>query len=133
MPNPRYILGVDPTPPLLEKLKLGHQVFHANLDWFAQKYGLDLEDRTNMAKIEGVFLIGSHAEFERWDDAFSDVDFKLVNSFALPMNMQIYKKEVLDRLLHDGEKRNWVDMFFVQRDDQVMEPRYDLTSYWNSF
>lgn len=128
MANPRYItVKGKPTQPLMDKIKRAHEIYHANLEWFTGKYGLDVEEFKDNRKL---FLIGSQAEETVWNDAFSDVDFKLLNRRVLPMSLQIYKKEVLDPLLHDGEKRDWIDMWFAQRDDQIRAPRYDLTRYW---
>ncbi|MEK6911058.1 MAG: hypothetical protein AABW82_04765 [Nanoarchaeota archaeon] len=131
--NPRYITTRNsPSKLLLDKLAWAHQVYHANLGWFADKYSIQ-EDLPKFKDIKSVFLIGSHATKDNWHDDTSDVDFKFHIPGLTSMYAQIYKKEVLDKLLHDGEKRDWVDLWFAQRDDQITHPRYSLTKHWNKF
>jgi|SRR3989344_140452 len=129
MPNPRYLSkeGI-PTVELLGKLYLAKQVFHSNLGWFCETHGFQAEELKNIA---GVYLIGSHAEEDGWNDNTSDLDIKLVNGSAFPENLHRYKREVLDKLLHQGEKRRWVDLFFVGEEYQVTQPWWDLTEYWS--
>ena len=140
MPNPRYIqlkkqgeiYIAEPSVELLRKIKTASNVFYSNLGWFCEQNGF-LE--RELAEISGVYLIGSHATESKWDDDTSDVDFKLLNPIATPSDLHQYKRDVLDRLLCQGgseNKKRWIDLFFAQRDDQIMDPRFDLTSYWKS-
>ena len=134
--NPRYFSATKqgrPTKLLVQKLALAHNVFHSNIDWFCGNYQIDQEERRNITDVQGVYLIGSHATSNNWQDDTSDVDFKLLVPNATQSNLLFYKRDVLDKLLHGGEKRDWVDLWFAQRDDQIMLPRYDLTRYWLDF
>lgn len=129
MPNPRYISGEGiASVELLKKLDRARAVFCGNLGWFCEKYSI-LE--RELGDVQRVYLIGSHAEFEGWKDETSDLDLKLLIPEATPQNLHQYKREVLDPLLCRGKKKRWIDLFFAQRDDQVMDPRFDLTTYWN--
>ncbi len=131
MPNPRYISrDGEPTVELLGKLHRAKNVYFSNLDEFCKSNFYDLGQ---MSKITGVFLIGSHAEERKWNNDTSDVDIKLVAPDALPMWLHHYKREVLDPNLCplDLEKHRHTDLFFVRELYQVLEPRWDLTAYWN--
>jgi len=130
MPNPRYMSheGI-PTVELLDKLNWAKEVYMTNLDRFCRKHGFDPLELSDCRK---VFLIGSHAKENGWHNETSDLDFKIINPHALPQDMHTYKREVLDPLLHKGAKKRWVDLFFVSEDYQVLPPRWDVTSYWNS-
>lgn len=129
MPNPRYLTSDgEPTVELIDKLCTARQVYFSNLEWFCQKHGLSQEE---FKAIRGIFLIGSHANDSGWQDETSDLDFKLVNSEALPEHLFTYKREVLDKLLHQGEKKRWIDLFFAREDYQVTDPKWNLTTYWN--
>lgn len=129
MPNPRLISEAgEPTVELLGKLQRGRGVYLSNIPWFCEKYGLNPEE---FKDVQGVYLIGSHAQERGWHDDTSDIDFKILNPSATPSDLHRYKREVLDRLLHEGEKRRWVDLFFARADYQITMPRFDLTSYWN--
>lgn len=130
MPNPRYIdeNGI-PTKELLEKLKIAKETYHRNLCTFCNTYSFDINQ---LGDIESVFLIGSQATEEEWDDEKSDIDFKLVNSSA-PINaLYGYKRGTLNRKLLRGEKRDWIDFFFASGEQEVSHPRVDLTEYWMS-
>ena len=110
MANPRYIgRNGEPTIELLNKLNRGKQVFLANLEWFCEKQALN---RMELEDIKGVYLVGSHAGEKGWHDDTSDIDFVLLNPKATPENLHRYKREVLDRLLHEGEKRRWGRFIF---------------------
>jgi hypothetical protein len=129
MPNPRYMSSQGiPSVELLRKLNMANSVFYGNLDWFCNKWGF-LEKE--FVDIQGVYLIGSHAQLNGWKDETSDLDLKLLVPDAIPQNLHQYKREVLDRLLCQGPKKRWVDLFFAQREDQIMDPRFDVTFYWN--
>lgn len=129
MPNPRYISveGI-PSVELLRKLDRARAIFFNNLEWFCEKYSF-LE--RELRDVQGIYLIGSHAQQDGWKDETSDLDLKLLMPEATPQNLHQYKREVLDPLLCRGKKKRWIDLFFAQRIDQIMFPRYDLTSYWN--
>jgi len=130
MPNPRYIIGSgEPTVELLDKLSTAKEIFTFNLEWFCRKYGLD---PLELSDIRGAFLIGSHAKESGWRNETSDLDIKLVNPSAIPQDLFRYKREVLDPLLHKGEKKRWIDLFFAREDYQVTLPRWDITPYWSS-
>lgn len=131
MPNPRFIdREGNPTVELLNKLAKAKEVYLGNLENFCEKWEVDKE---KMKLVEGVYLIGSHATENSWEDNNSDVDFKLIVPSALPMDLFRYKKEILDPILcpRDQQKRRWIDLFFVHSEYQVLPPRYDLTKYWN--
>jgi len=117
----------EPTVELLQKLTRAKQVFYGNLEWFCEKWGYDAQE---LKIVEGVYLIGSHAKEQGWNDETSDLDFKIVNSQALPESLHRYKREVLNRLLNQGDKKRWIDLYFSQRSDQVLPPSWDLTEYW---
>lgn len=128
MPNPRYLTEEgEPQVELLKKLSLAKQTYFNNLEQFCKKYSFDLNELSSIGR---VFLIGSHATENDWDDDSSDLDLKLVNSKAIPENLWRYKREVLDTKLHVGEKKRWIDLFFAREDYQVTPPRWDLTRYW---
>lgn len=129
MPNPRYISrNGEPSVELLQKLREGRMVFESNLPWFCQRHGFNLNE---IKKVNGVYLVGSHASERDWHNDTSDIDFALVVPDALPENLHRYKREVLDRLLHVGEKRRWIDLYFLREDYQVTDPRVELTPYWD--
>ena len=129
MPNPRYLsIHGEPTVELLQKLLRAKQVFYGNLEWFCEKNAFDAKE---LGDIQGVYLIGSHAKDEGWHDQQSDLDLKLINPSALPADLLEYKRKVLDKLLHEGEKYRWIDLFFVRELYQVTDPKWDLTRYWN--
>jgi len=135
MPNPRYLVYPnyenekgEPTVELLGKMQRAKGVYFRNLGGFCRKYFFDIND---MSHIEEVYLIGSHATDEEWNDETSDLDLKLVNPAAPPMWLHLYKKEILDPTLNrDKEKKRWIDLFFAREDYQVMPPRWNLTKYW---
>lgn len=128
MPNPRYLTREgEPTVELLRKLTLAKHVFESNLIWFCEEQGLNL---TELSVVERIYIIGSHANKNSWQDETSDLDLKIVNGKALPENLHRYKRKVLDRLLCQGERKRWIDIFFAREDYQVTEPRWDVTDYW---
>ena len=137
MPNPRYLVYPDydnwmgePTVELLEKMERAKNVYFKNLGAFCRKYSFDIND---MSHIEKVYLIGSHATEDEWNDGTSDLDLKLVNPAALPMWLHTYKRNVLDPQLNSGkEKKRWIDLFFAREEYQVLPPKWDLTDYWIS-
>jgi hypothetical protein len=134
MANPRYLTeNGEPQVELLKKLSMAKEVYLSNLEEFCKKEGM-LWEIENFKTIDGVFLIGSHAEEEKWNNLTSDLDLKLINSKALPANLWMYKKKILDpKLCPQGtEKQYWIDLFFAVKDYQVLEPKFDLTKYWNS-
>ena len=129
MPNPRYMsYGGEPSVELLDKMTRAKQVYIGNLGWFCPKHAFEPKD---FRDVRGVFLIGSHATDSDWKDDTSDLDLKLIVPAPLPAQLHTYKREVLDRLLHEGEKKRWIDLFFAREDYQVTLPRWDVTSYWN--
>lgn len=129
MPNPKYLTTEGkPTVELLKKLSLVKDVYLGNLGKFCHKYFLNEED---FKDIRNVFLIGSHAEENSWDDEQSDLDLKIVNPSAIPEYLWKYKKEVLNSKLCVGEKKSWIDLFFASKEYQVLPPRWELIDYWN--
>lgn len=131
MPNPRYLTREgEPSVELLRKLSRAKSVFYDNLPKFCKDNFFDLKE---LNTIERVFLIGSHATDSEWDNDSSDLDIKLINPRAIPENLWRYKKTILDPILCDQEKekRYWIDLFFARELYQVLEPRWDLTGYWN--
>jgi hypothetical protein len=128
MPNPRYFTSERATDELLEKLGLAKKVYLKNLNLFCKRYCLDSSD---FKKVENIFLIGSHAEEEKWSNKTDDLDLKIVNSSVISDYLLRYKREILDPKLHIGEKPNWIDLFFARELYQVFEPRYELIDYWN--
>jgi hypothetical protein len=129
MPNPRYLTKEgEPTVEMLQKLSLAKKVYFENLPSFCQKHYLD---EISLGDIKQIFLIGSHATENEWDDNSSDLDLKLVNPSAIPENLWRYKKEILNPALCIGEKKRWIDLFFAREEYQVLDPKWDLTPYWN--
>jgi len=130
MANPRYLSNEgEPTVELLMKLYKAKKVYFENLDNFCDK---EFVDKNSLKEFEKIYLIGSHAENEKWCNDTSDIDFKIVNPTAIPENLFRYKRKVLDKILCSSErKRDWIDLFFVKEDYQVLNPRYDLTEHWN--
>lgn len=128
MPNPRYFTSKGVTKELLDKLEIAKKVYLGNLNFFCNRYCLDLD---NFKKVENIFLIGSHAEEKKWSNETSDLDLKIVNSSVIPDYLLKYKREILDPKLHIGEKPNWIDLFFSRELYQVLEPRYELIDCWN--
>jgi len=131
MANPRYISqSGEPTSELLEKMALAKQVFLSNLPWFCEKYS---QDPISMGRVDAVYLIGSHADDGGWKNETSDLDLKIVNKSEeyFPDYIHRFKREVLKPLLCQGSKNRWIDLYFVQREDQVLLPRIDLTRFWN--
>jgi predicted nucleotidyltransferase len=129
MSNPRYLTQKgEPTVELLQKLSRAKKTYFENINSFCGKYSLDSDEFKN---ITGVFVIGSHARDNGWDDDTSDLDLKLINNLALPEYLWKYKKEVLDPALCVGEKRRWIDLFFAREEYQVLPPRWNVTEYWN--
>lgn len=133
MPNPRYISKDGlPQVELLRKLSKAKATFYNNLMEFCEHEKMQW-NYNEMKNVDRIYLIGSHAEEEEWSNETSDIDFKIVNSKGLPANLWAYKQKVLDpNLCPQGtEKKYWIDIFFARRDDEVREPRFDLTKYWN--
>lgn len=131
MANPRYISRKnEPTVELLQKLARAKKVYFDNLEDFCSHQRIE---PTDLKKIDRIYLIGSHATEGDWHNDTSDIDFKLVMPDAIPMDLFNYKRNVLDPILcsPEGEKFRWIDLFFVREDYQVLNPRFDLTSYWN--
>ncbi len=131
MPNPRFIGdNGEPTVELLLKLEKAKRVYFQNLESFCNNNSFSVNE---MKDIRGVYLIGSHAKACDWDNENSDVNFKLVLPFALPMNLFEYKRKVLDPILcHKHLKKSkWIDLFFVREEYQVFPPHIDLTEYWH--
>jgi hypothetical protein len=127
MPNPRYFQNGKATTELSEKLAIAKKVYFGNLDSFCSKYCIESEP---FRDITGVFLIGSHAEENEWNNETSDLDIKLINPSAVPDYLRVYKQKVLDPQLHLGEKPNWIDLFFARELYQVLNPRWDITQEW---
>jgi len=135
MPNPRYLVYPDyekeigePTVELLGKMEKAKHTYHKNLPEFCKRWGFDIND---MCHIEGIYLIGSHATEDEWNNDTSDLDLKLINPAAPPMWLHLYKREILDPKLNAGkEKFRWIDLFFAREEYQVLKPRWDLTNYW---
>ncbi|MEM4181828.1 MAG: hypothetical protein QXX68_01595 [Candidatus Pacearchaeota archaeon] len=130
MPNQRFLdKEGNPTVELLLKLERAKKVYLGNLENFCQENFIFPDD---FRLVEKVYLIGSHATENNWDNERSDVDFKLVVPNALPMDLLEYKRKVLDPILKQKteEKRRWIDLYFVHSDYQVLPPRFDLTDYW---
>ena len=132
MPNPRYIKNGKATDELEFKLKMAHYVYMSELEPFCKGFGYEHE-LENLRNIQAVYLIGSHAQDSGWDDEKSDIDFRFLIQNMLPATFDEYKRKILDSMLHIGEKRNWIDIFASQRDDQIHEPRYSLTCLWKEF
>lgn len=131
MANPRFIDRQEiPSVELLGKLARAKEIYLGNLEVFCEKHGILSKELT---LVDSVYLIGSHATIDDWHNETSDVDFKLVVPSALPMDLHKYKREVLDPILcpKDQEKHRWIDLFFVGAEYQVLQPRFDLTNYWN--
>jgi hypothetical protein len=129
MPNPRYLsYEGEPTVELLMKLYNAKKVYFNNLDSFCKKMCFD---RDNFYDIKRVYLIGSHAEEDKWHNDTSDIDFKLVLPNMIPQNLFEYKRRILDNKLCSSErKRDWIDLYFVKEDYQVDGPRWDVTRAW---
>ncbi|MEM4719379.1 MAG: hypothetical protein QXG18_00740 [Candidatus Pacearchaeota archaeon] len=130
MPNPRFLdKEGNPTVELLLKIERAKKVYLGNLEKFCKENFISSQD---FKQIEKVYLIGSHATENDWDNERSDVDFKLVVPKVLPMNLLDYKRKILDPSLKQEteEKRKWIDLYFVHSDYQVLPPRFDLTEYW---
>ncbi|MEK6835787.1 MAG: hypothetical protein AABX55_02075 [Nanoarchaeota archaeon] len=132
MPNPRYIKDGKLTEELEFKLKLAHYVYISELEPFCKGYGYDHE-LENLRNVKGVYLIGSHAQESGWDDEKSDIDFRLLIPNMLPEAFDQYKRKILDAKLHIGKKPDWIDLFASQRDDQILQPMYNLTNLWKEF
>ena len=130
MPNPRYLSREgEPTVELFMKLYEAKKVYFENLDKFCKKECVDKESLEGISK---VYLIGSHAEEEKWNDDTSDIDLKIVNGKAIPENLFRYKRKILDEILCGSErKRDWVDLYFVRENYQVTDPSWDVTKAWN--
>lgn len=129
MPNPRYLSkeGI-PTPELLEKLHTAKLAYFGSLPLFNQKWGTD---KSGLEKIVKVCVIGSHANDQGWKDETSDLDLKLVTPEMDAELVRDFKNNFLRRLLCQGEKRHWIDLFFVHEEYQVTPPRFDVTEYWD--
>jgi hypothetical protein len=135
MPNPRYLVYPDytgeigePTVELLRKMEKAKSIYFTNLPAFCEKWSFDLND---LGHIEGIYLIGSHATDNEWNNDTSDLDLKLINSVAPPMWLHLYKRDVLDPELNAGkEKFRWIDLFFAREEYQVLKPRWNLKDYW---
>jgi hypothetical protein len=123
--NQKYIHSGRPTKHLLNKLGIFKKIYFRNLPTFCKKYSLTEGDFA----IDKLFLIGSNAKDSGWTNN-SDTDLKIVNDLVIPEYLWKYKDEVLDPLLCKGKKSEWIDIFFAVRDDQILHPRYDLTSYF---
>lgn len=131
MANPRYLSRTnEPTVELLQKIARAKQVYFGNLEEFCSHQSIDSSE---LKKIDKLYLIGSHATEGEWHNDTSDIDFKLVMPDAIPMDLFNYKRKVLDPILcsPEGEKFRWIDLFFVREDYQVLNPRFDLTQFWN--
>jgi len=141
MPNPRYLkvrssfvngeLKVEwvPTRELLEKLRKAKVTYFKSLDRFCDENVLSIED---YRRITEIYLIGSHAEEEKWNNDSSDIDFKLLIPNATPAYLLDYKRRFLDPVFKkSSKKKDWIDLYFAQRDDQIFLPRYGLIEYWN--
>ncbi len=131
MPNPRYLTSDGiPQVELLKKLSIAKAVYFGELRKFCKKHCMSAKE---LGAIERVFLIGSHAEETGWNNNTSDLDLKLINSMAIPENLWRYKREVLDPTLCNSgkDKRHWIDLYFAREDYQVLNPKWDLTEYWN--
>jgi hypothetical protein len=129
MPNPRYLSREgEPTVELFMKLSRAKEVYFNNLESFCKEHYFDID---SFRDIKDVYLIGSHAEEEGWHDETSDIDFKLVIPSVVPQNLFEYKRKVLDKELCSSErKRDWIDLFFVREDYQVLHPKWKITSFW---
>lgn len=130
MANPRYLTSEGiPQVELLKKLSIAKAVYYGQLRKFCKKHSISAKE---LSAIEKVFLIGSHAEESGWDNNTSDLDLKLINSTAIPENLWRYKREVLDSMLCDQgkDKKYWIDLYFARDDYQVLNPKWDLTKYW---
>ncbi len=132
MPNPRYIKDGKATKELLFKLNLAHYVYLSELEPFCKGFGYEHE-LENLRDVEGVYLIGSHANDGGWGNDTSDIDFKLFIPKMLPAAFDEYKRKVLDAKLHIGRKLDWIDMFAVNEKYKVDKPYFDLTHLWGSF
>jgi predicted nucleotidyltransferase len=130
MPNPRYLSREgEPTVELLGKMYKAKETYFSNLDNFCD---IEFIGKSELSVFDSVYLIGSHAEDEKWCDETSDIDLKIVNSIAVPENLFRYKRKVLDKILCSSErKRDWIDLYFVKNDYQVLEPKWNLINYWN--
>lgn len=130
MANPRYVSrDNEPTVELFMKLYKAKKVYFENLDIFCEK---EVIEKKGLEVFDKIYLIGSHVEQDGWNNDTSDIDFKIVNSEAVPENLFRYKRKVLDTILCSSErKRDWIDLFFVGADYQVLDPKVDLTIYWN--
>lgn len=132
MPNPRFIGPYnEPTQEMFGIVTKAKGAYMNNLSKFCDKWGYIQKELEGISR---VYLIGSHAQESGWMDDKSDVDIKLVLPFALPEASHRYKREVLNPILcpNDVEKRRWIDIFSVREDYQVLPPRFDITSVWDS-
>lgn len=129
MPNPRYLSNEgEPTVELLMKLYKAKKTYFENLDAFCE---MEFVDKSSLMNFENAYLVGSHASENNWMDDKSDIDFVFVNSMAIPENLFRYKRKVLNKILCSSErKRDWIDLYFVRKDYQVTEPRFDITNSW---
>ena len=132
MPNPRYFKDEKPTGELEFKLQLAHYVYTSTLKPFCKSFCYEHE-LENLRKVEGVYLIGSHAKDTGWKNETSDIDFKLFIPDMLPAVFTHYKRIVLDQRLLIGEKKDWIDVYAVNKLYKITEPRFDLTELWNKF
>ena len=132
MPNPRYVKDGRATREVIFKLNLAHYIYMSELEPFCRGFGYE-HDLQNLKNVEGIFLIGSHANDNGWSNKTSDIDFKLVIPKMLPAAFDEYKRKILDSKLHIGKKPDWIDLFAVNEKYKVDPPYFDLTSIWHSF
>jgi hypothetical protein len=134
MPNPKYIIkpnyqiGIgEATPELVGKMKNARNLFFRHLCSFCNQYGFDINE---IAQTERVFLVGSQATEDKWTEE-SDLDLALVNSSVMISHLNSYKHKVLDPMLNVGKgKKDWTDIFFARNEEEVSNPRWDITDYW---
>ena len=131
MPNPRYLsFDGEPTVELLMKLHKAKETYFGNLDEFCKNNVVF--DKKALDNFDEVYLVGSHASIDDWQNDSSDLDFVFVNSNAVPQDLFEYKRKVLDKILcSSSRKRDWIDLYFVRENYQVLEPRHDLTKIWD--
>jgi hypothetical protein len=133
MPNSKYIIKPnyktwtgEPTKELVGKMKTARNLFFKHLCSFCNQYRFDIND---IAQTERVFLIGSQAREDYSED--SDLDLAIVNSAARISDLHSYKHQVLDPELNRGkEKKDWIDIYFIKDEGEVLTPRWDVTDYW---
>ena len=129
MPNPRYIKDGQPTPLLEFKVKAAKYVYEADSRQFCN--ARDMQDALpQMIDVRRVYLIGVHARDEEWKESELGVGLKLV----IPeQTLYSYVQRKVGKRLRTGDKPDRTHLFRATNDDDVAEPRFDVTKTWHDF